>query len=86
MREFTTADLNKQVGEVTSAAIRSPVTITRHRKPRFVMMSFEHYQHITRTGDPRRAYGPGETPDDIAEMFSQALEKLARGEGYDDEP
>lgn len=86
MRQFTTADLNKQVGEVTNAAIKAPVTITRHRKPRFVMMSFEHYQHITQAGDPRRVYGLGETPDEIAEMFSEALDKLALGEGYDDDP
>ena len=81
MREFTTADLNKQVGEVTGAAIRSPVTITRHRKPRFVMMSFEHYQHITQTGDPRRVYSAGETPDDIAALFGEALDRLAQGVG-----
>ena len=29
MRSFTTADLNKQVGEVTDAAQRAPVVITR---------------------------------------------------------
>ena len=46
MRAFTTNDLNKQVGEVTDAASKSPILITRHRKPRFVMMSVEHYQHI----------------------------------------
>jgi hypothetical protein len=39
MRAFTTNDLNKQVGEVTDAATKLPVLITRHRKPRFVMMS-----------------------------------------------
>ena len=33
MRAFTTNDLNKQVGEVTDAATKSPVLITRHRKP-----------------------------------------------------
>ncbi|HUZ67116.1 MAG TPA: type II toxin-antitoxin system Phd/YefM family antitoxin, partial [Beijerinckiaceae bacterium] len=46
MRSFTTNDLNKQVGEVTDAASKTPVLITRHRKPRFVMMSYGHYQRI----------------------------------------
>ena len=85
MRSFTTHDLNKQVGDVTDAAAKAPVVITRHRKPRFVMMSYEHYQRIRATADPRRAYGVGETPPDIADLFADALDRLAKGEGYDDE-
>jgi prevent-host-death family protein len=85
MRSFTTHDLNKQVGEVTDAATKSPVVITRHRKPRFVMMSYEHYQRIKETSDPRRAYGAGETPPDIAVLFGDELDRIAKGEGYDDE-
>jgi prevent-host-death family protein len=84
MRAFTTNDLNKQVGEVTDAATKSPVLITRHRKPRFVMMSYEHYQRIRGDTDPRRAYGAGETPDPLAELFRGELERLAKGEGYDE--
>lgn len=86
MREFTTGDLNKQVGEVTDAAGKGPVVITRHRKPRFVLMSVEHYQRLKTSSDPRRVYGPGETPEDLAELFTDELDRLARGEGYDDEP
>lgn len=86
MRAFTTGDLNKQVGEVTDAATKAPVMITRHRKPRFVMMSYEHYQRIKEIGDPRAVYGQGETPADIAAVFSSELDRLAKGEGYDDEP
>ena len=85
MRAFTTNDLNKQVGEVTDAASKSPVVITRHRKPRFVMMSYGHYQHLRDGNDPRRVYGPGETPQEIADIFSGELDRLSRGEGYDDE-
>ena len=86
MRAFTTNDLNKQVGEVTNAATKAPVVSTRHRKPRFVMMSIEHYERIKAMGDPGRVYGAGETPGDLAALFGGALERLAKGEGYDDEP
>lgn len=86
MRSFTTHDLNKQVGDVTDAAAKAPVIITRHRKPRFVMMSYEHYQRLAEATDPRRAYGPGETPDGIALLFREELDRLASGEGYGDEP
>jgi prevent-host-death family protein len=86
MRSYTTTDLNKQVREVTNAASKGPVTITRHRKPRFVIMSYEHYQRLSKQGDPSRVYGAGETPDDLAARFAGALDRLAKGEGYDDEP
>jgi len=85
MRAFTTNDLNKQVGEVTNAATKAPIVITRHRKPRFVMMSYEHYERIKATSDPRRVYGADETPDDIAALFGKELERLATGQGYDEE-
>jgi prevent-host-death family protein len=86
MRSFTTHDLNKQVGDVTDAAAKAPIVITRHRKPRFVMMSYEHYQRLAEATDPRRSYGPGETPNDIATLFGIELDRLANGEGYGDEP
>ncbi len=86
MRTFTTNDLNKQVGEVTDAAGKAPVLITRHRKARYVMMSVEHYETIRKRPDPRRVYTAGETPPDIADMFLAEAERLACGEGYDDAP
>ena|SRR5947209_1147045 len=84
MRAFTTNDLNKQVGEVTDAATKSPVLITRHRKPRFVMMSYEHYQRIRGEADPRRAYAAGETPEAVAELFRGELDRLTKGESDDE--
>ena len=84
MRAFSTHDLNKQVGEVTDAATKAPVVITRHRKPRFVMMSYEHYQRVTQADDPRRVYGAGETPEPLATLLAAELDRLARGESYDE--
>lgn len=86
MRQFTTGDLNKQVGDVTDAASREPVVLTRHNKPRFVLMSYEHYERIRAGADPRRTYRVAEMPDEHASLFDEAVERLARGEGYDDEP
>lgn len=86
MKQFTTGDLNKQVGDVTDAASREPVVLTRHNKPRFVLMSYEHYERMRTGGDPRRAYHISEMPDEHVALFDEALDRLARGEGYDDEP
>ncbi|MGX5806060.1 type II toxin-antitoxin system prevent-host-death family antitoxin [Bradyrhizobium sp. Arg314] len=86
MRQFTTADLNKQVGDVTDAASREPVVLTKHRKPRFVLMSYERYERMRIGGDPRRAYRISEMPEKHKELFEKEIDRLARGEGYDDEP
>ncbi|MBB4232346.1 type II toxin-antitoxin system prevent-host-death family antitoxin [Rhizobium mongolense] len=85
MKQFTTGDLNKQVGDVTDAAAREPVVITRYRKPRYVLMSYEHYERIRAGADPRRTVKASEIPDEHAELFAGALDRLSRGEGYDDE-
>lgn len=82
LRTFSTHDLNKQVGEVTDAASRAPVVITRHRKPRFVMMSLDHFERLLKDNDPRRAYGAGETPPEIAAIFLGELNRLT-AEGPD---
>jgi len=86
MKQFTTGDLNKQIGDITDAASREPVMLTRHKKPRFVLMSYEHYERMRTGCDPRRAYPISEMPDEHAELFDESLYRLARGEGYDDEP
>ena len=63
----------------------APIVITRHRKPRYVMMSFDHYQRIKAATDPRRVYGAGETPEGLSALFGEEIERLAKGGGYDDE-
>lgn len=83
MRQFTTGDLNKQVGDVTDAAAREPVVLTKHRKPRFVLMSYEHYERMRTGGDPRQAHLVSQMPIEHEELFGAAIDRLARGEGYD---
>ena len=45
--EFKAADLTRHTSDLFDAAIRSPIAITRHRKPKFVLMSMDQYQQIT---------------------------------------
>ena len=75
MRQFSTVDLVKQLGNVTHAAAQEPIAITQHRKPRFVLMSIERYEQFRAANDPRRAFGPGELPRDEAELVVDALER-----------
>ena len=67
MRQFTTADLNKQVGTVTDAALREPVMITHHRRPRFVLMSFDDFTRLSapRPEETRQSFTLDTMPQDV---------------------
>jgi prevent-host-death family protein len=75
MRRFSTVDLDKNLGDVKAVAAREPVVITEHRKDRFVMMSIEDFNRLRQGGDPQRAYGAGETPAAIAELFLDEIDR-----------
>ena len=47
MREFRAADLTRNTGDLFEAAALAPVAITKHRKPRFVVMSMQQYEAMT---------------------------------------
>lgn len=74
MRHYSTAELVKQIGEVTHAAAQAPVAITHHRKPRYVLMTIEQYELMS-AADPRRVFGPNELPPAEAAHVVAALER-----------
>lgn len=77
MKHFSSVELLRDIKTVTMAADRQPVTITQHRKPRYVLMTYDEYQAITKARtNPRRVFGPGETPPELAEMILPELDKL----------
>ncbi len=77
MRSFSTVELTQQIGTVTHVASREPVTITQHRKPRFVLMSIEDYERLRARSDTRRT-GTLETMPD--ELFAEIEAELTRYE------
>lgn len=84
MREFSTVELLRDLKTVTHAAARAPVTITQHRKPRFVLMAIEDYERLRMTHpDPRKAYRADETPPEMAGLLADGLERLIEGERDD---
>jgi prevent-host-death family protein len=86
MRRFTTADLNKQVGAITDAALREPVVITHHRRPRFVLMSIDEYRKLSTTSpdDQRESFSldtmPADIEDGILALADQYEHDAKRGE------
>ena len=64
--KFTLTDLSNRSGEVVDAAHRGPVELTKHGRPRFMLMTIEDYRALKRSPDARRSHLSGETPPDIA--------------------
>lgn len=77
MRQFSINDLLSNIKAVTMAAGRKPVAVTQNGGLRYVLMSFEDYLAM-RPGreDPRRVFGPGETPPELVEMILPELDEL----------
>lgn len=83
MKEYTTVELLRDFKEVSLAANRTPVAITQHRKPRYVLMNYDDFQRIQER-NPRRVYATGETPPELAALLLPALDQLI-AEGKADE-
>jgi prevent-host-death family protein len=81
MREFTTVELLRDLKTVTHAAAREPVTITQHRKPRFVLMAVEDFERLkTANPDSRKAWRVEETPSELANLLIGGLDRIIEGE------
>ena len=74
MKEFSSAELTRNVAAVTDAAARAPVAITVYRKPKFVLMAIEDYRALT--GDRRSIHAIDEMPEDERAALVGALEAL----------
>lgn len=72
--EFKAADLTRHTSELFDAAIRSPVAITKHRKPKFVLMSMDQYQHLAR-GATQQVHLLEDMPDDLKALMVEGLER-----------
>lgn len=83
---FPAADLARNTGNVLDAASRSPVTITKHRKPRFVLMSYEHYTAMA-SGMDQQAHTLDDMPEEMKTPMVEAIERdLAKTEPQEDQP
>ena len=72
--EFKAADLTRHASKLFDAATCSPVAITKHDKPKFVLMSIDKYHAFV--GQTRQqAHMIEELPQDLKAMMIEGLEK-----------
>lgn len=72
MKSFAFSDLNRQSGEVLDAALAAPVTLTKHGKPKVVMMSIEVFEDLAR----QRAYTIEGAPEYVHQELMSAVDAL----------
>lgn len=58
MRTFRSQDMQKQAAAVQEAAMREPVLITYHDRPRLVVMSMEEFERMGGSAKPAGAEAP----------------------------
>jgi PHD/YefM family antitoxin component YafN of YafNO toxin-antitoxin module len=81
MVSFPMNDVTRRVGDVFQAAEHGPVSITKNRKNRYVIMSQETYDKLlARRADPRRVLDLRNLSPEDAMEFEQALNQ-ALGDG-----
>ncbi|WP_071796171.1 type II toxin-antitoxin system Phd/YefM family antitoxin [Natronohydrobacter thiooxidans] len=79
MRSFPSSDLKQILGDVLHAASHGPVTITKHNKPRFVLMSIDDYEQRFQK-DPRSAIAVEDMPTEHLAMLERALRGATDGD------
>lgn len=56
MRQFSATDLANKTGDVLALAAQQPVVITRHGKPRFVVLTKEEFEALRQSKDSQTAH------------------------------
>jgi prevent-host-death family protein len=85
-KSVSTADFIRHFGRYHDEAQRTPITLTKHGRASLVVMSADVYERLSRLDDPRRVYGPGETPSDLADLLVSELDRQSAEykAGHDD--
>lgn len=80
MKHFSATELGEKTGDVLAAAAQAPITIERHGKPRFVILSHEEYQRRVVRPEPRRVFDLADLNEAEAAELIEALENSIRND------
>jgi antitoxin Phd len=71
---FPASEMARNTADILHKAAHEPVSITKHGKSRFVVMSQEHFERLTHSSNPRRAMLWSELPEDEMAELSKAVD------------
>ena len=77
MKHYKSTDMTRRSGDMLEDALRAPVSITKYRKPKYVLMSAKHYEELVKGRDGREVFTLETVPDDVrAEMLAGIEQEL----------
>ena len=71
---FPASEMARKTADILHKAAQEPVSITKHGKSRFVVMSQEHFERLQKASNPRRAAEWSELPDDEMASVEKAID------------
>jgi prevent-host-death family protein len=74
MQTFGSQDLQRQASAIQEAAMREPVIITYHDRPRFVMLTMQEYDRLR--GRKRTVGAVTDLPDSAARQIEALAETV----------
>ncbi len=83
VRTVTSKEALRHWKLVTDNALREPVVITAHGRPRHVLMAYEDYQRLR--DQERQAYQSADLPADLASAILADLDTLRAPRGPTDD-
>ena len=78
MRSFPSTYLKQTLGDILDAASQEPIAITKHKKPRFVLMSIHEYEQRFQK-DERQAVAAADMPAEHLAMLEASREGIECG-------
>ncbi len=74
IEEFPKSRVNRRAGDVWAAAARGPVSLSDHGRSRFVVMTRETFDALSRQADPRIARATADISNEEAAALTRVLE------------
>ena len=71
---FPASEMARKTADILHKAAQEPVSITKHGKGRFVVMSQEHFESLQKGANPRRVVAWDDLPDDEISAVENAID------------
>jgi len=84
VKNFTLSDLKNHTGKVVDAAIREPVSLTKHGAAALVIMARDEFDRRMAAADASVAYALNELPVGLAPDVAASLAAVTRDSYGDD--
>jgi hypothetical protein len=77
MKQFPAGYLTRKTGDLFEVARVAPVAITKHRKPRFVVMSMERFEAMTAGPGSQVALDVADMPEELGKMLTRVSSTIS---------